>query len=62
MFMETLLMALSGPFAFVFGPQRRPISWISASHVALAGAPAFERGITGRHKLVGPGQETFDST
>ncbi len=61
MFMETLLMALRGPFAFVFGPQRRPISWISASDVALAAARAFERGITGRHELAGPDQETFES-
>jgi uncharacterized protein YbjT (DUF2867 family) len=61
MFMETLLMALRGPFAFISGPQQRPISWISASDVALAATRAFERSITGRHELTGPDRETFDS-
>ncbi len=60
MFMETLLMALRGPVAFVPGRQRRPASWISASDVALAAARAFEKNITGRHELAGPDLETFD--
>jgi len=60
MFMETLLMALRGPMAFVPGWQRRPASWISASDVALAAVRAFEKGITGRHELAGPDFETFD--
>jgi hypothetical protein len=59
--METLLMALSGPFAFIFGSRRRPISWISASDVELAATRASERGIIGRHELAGPGQEIFNS-
>jgi uncharacterized protein YbjT (DUF2867 family) len=60
MFMETLLMALRGPVAFVPGRQRRPASWISASDVALAAVRAFEKNITGRHELAGPDLETFD--
>ncbi len=60
MFMETLLMGLRGPVAFVPGRQRRPASWISASDVALAAVRAFEKTITGRHELAGPDLETFD--
>ncbi len=60
MFMETLLMALRGPVAFVPGRQRRPVRWISASDVARAAAVAFEKDITGRHELVGPDTATFD--
>lgn len=60
MFMETLLLALRGPFAFVPGRQRRPASWISASDVALAALRAFQRDITGRHELAGPDLKTFD--
>lgn len=60
MFMETLLMALQGPVAFVAGPQRRPVAWISASDVGHAATRAFERDITGRHELAGPDTATFD--
>lgn len=60
MFMETLLMALREPVAFVPGRQRRPASWISASDVALAAVRAFEKDITGHHELAGPDRETFD--
>lgn len=60
MFMETLLMALQGSIAFVAGPQRRPVAWISASDVGHAAARAFERDITGRHELAGPDIATFD--
>ena len=60
MFMETLLMALRGPVAFVPGRQRRPASWISASDVALAAVRAFEKDIPGRYELAGPDLETFD--
>lgn len=60
MFMETLLLALRGPLAFVPGRQRRPASWISASDVALAAVRTFEKNITGRHELAGPDLETFD--
>ncbi|HEX2729708.1 MAG TPA: NmrA family NAD(P)-binding protein [Rubrobacteraceae bacterium] len=60
MFMETLLMALSGSVAFVPGPQRRPVGWISASDVGRAAARAFERDVTGRHELAGPDTATFD--
>jgi uncharacterized protein YbjT (DUF2867 family) len=60
MFMETLLMALKGPVAFVMGRQRRPVRWISADDVARAAARAFERDITGRHELAGPDVATFD--
>lgn len=60
MFMETLLMALGGPVAFVAGPQRRPAGWISSSDVGHAAARAFERDITGRHELAGPDTATFD--
>jgi uncharacterized protein YbjT (DUF2867 family) len=60
MFMETLLLALRGPVAFVPGRQRRAISWIPASDVALAAVRAFEKDITGRHELAGPDSCTFD--
>ena len=60
MFMETLLLALEGPAAFVMGRQRRPVSWISAGDAALAAVRAFERDITGRHEIAGPDTATFD--
>jgi uncharacterized protein YbjT (DUF2867 family) len=60
MFMETLLMALKGPVAFVMGRQRRAVGWISASDAALAAVRAFERNITGRHEIAGPDTATFD--
>jgi uncharacterized protein YbjT (DUF2867 family) len=60
MFMETLLMALEGPVAFVMGRQRRLVSWISAGDAALAAVRAFERDITGRHEIAGPDTATFD--
>jgi uncharacterized protein YbjT (DUF2867 family) len=60
MFMETLLLALRGPAAFVPGGQRRPAVWISANDVARAAARAFERDVTGRHELAGPDTATFD--
>ena len=60
MFMETLLMALGGPLAFVPGRQRLPVRWISAGDAARAAARAFERDITGRHELAGPESATFD--
>jgi len=59
-FMETLLLAMSGPVAFVPGRQRRPAGWISASDVARAAVRAFERDITGRHEISGPDIATFD--
>ena len=59
-FMETLLLAMSGPVAFVPGRQRRTAGWISASDVARAAVRAFERGITGRHEIAGPDIATFD--
>jgi uncharacterized protein YbjT (DUF2867 family) len=60
MFMETLLLALRGPVAFVPGRQRRPVAWISANDVARAAVRAFERDVTGRHELAGPDTATFD--
>jgi uncharacterized protein YbjT (DUF2867 family) len=60
MFMETLLMALKGPAAFVMGRQQHLVSWISAGDVALAAVRAFERDITGRYELAGPDAATFD--
>jgi uncharacterized protein YbjT (DUF2867 family) len=60
MFMETLLMALKGPVAFVMGRQRRPVRWISADDVARAAVRAFERDMTGRHEIAGPDLATFD--
>jgi uncharacterized protein YbjT (DUF2867 family) len=60
MFMETLLMALSGPVAFVPGRQRRHVGWISTNDVARALVSAFERGVTGRYELAGPETSTFD--
>ena len=60
MFMETLLMASSGPVAFVPGRQRRIISWIRADDVARAAVRAFERDVTGRHELAGTDFATFD--
>ena len=59
-FMETLLLALRGPVAFVLGRQRRTAGWISASDVARAAMRAFERDITGRHEISGPDIATFD--
>jgi uncharacterized protein YbjT (DUF2867 family) len=60
MFMETLLMALSGPVAFVPGRQRRRVGWIPASDVARAAVAAFEKNVTGRYELAGPDTATFD--
>ena len=60
MFMETLLLAKRGPFAFVAGRQKHPASWISASDVALAAVQAFLEDITGRYELAGPDLESFD--
>jgi uncharacterized protein YbjT (DUF2867 family) len=60
MFMETLLLALSGPVAFVPGRQRHRVGWISASDVAHAAVAAFEKDITGRHEVAGPDAATFD--
>jgi uncharacterized protein YbjT (DUF2867 family) len=60
MFMETLLMALGGPVAFVPGRQRRPVGWISAGDVARAAVAAFEKNLTGRFELAGPDTATFD--
>ena len=60
MFMETLLMALKGPVAFVMGRQRHRIRWISADDAALAAVRAFERDIAGRHEIGGPDAATFD--
>jgi len=60
MFMETLLLALQGPVAFVPGRQRRPAGWISSNDVALAACRAFERDVSGRHELAGPATATFD--
>jgi uncharacterized protein YbjT (DUF2867 family) len=60
MFMETLLMALKGPVAFVMGRQPHRIRWISADDTALAAVRAFERDITGRHEIGGPDAATFD--
>jgi uncharacterized protein YbjT (DUF2867 family) len=60
MFMETLLMASSGPVAFVPGRQRNRVGWISASDVAHATVAAFEKGVTGRYELAGADIATFD--
>jgi uncharacterized protein YbjT (DUF2867 family) len=60
MFMETLLMALSGPVAFVPGRQRRNVGWISTSDVARAAVAAFEREVTGRYELAGPETLTYE--
>ena len=60
MFMETLLLALRGPVAFVPGRQQRRVTWISANDVGLAAARAFERDVTGRHELAGPDSTNFD--
>jgi uncharacterized protein YbjT (DUF2867 family) len=60
MFMETLLLALRGPVAFVPGRQRRPAGWISASDVARAAVASFEKDITGSYELAGPDTATFD--
>jgi uncharacterized protein YbjT (DUF2867 family) len=60
MFMETLLLALSGPVAFVPGRQRHRVGWISASDVAGAVVAAFEKDITGRYELAGQDTATFD--
>jgi uncharacterized protein YbjT (DUF2867 family) len=60
MFMETMLIALSGPVAFVPGRQRRPMGWISAGDVARAAVASFEKDLTGRYELAGPDTATFD--
>ncbi|MCA1718258.1 MAG: SDR family oxidoreductase [Actinobacteria bacterium] len=60
MFMETLLLASSGPVAFVPGRQRHRVAWISASDVARAAVAAFEKDITGPHELAGQDTATFD--
>ncbi len=60
MYMETLLLALRGSVAFVPGPQRRLVGWISASDVARAAVRAFEKDIYGRYELAGPDTATFD--
>jgi uncharacterized protein YbjT (DUF2867 family) len=60
MFMETLLMALKGPVAFIMGPQRQRVRWISTHDVALAAVRSFERAVAGRHELAGPDAATFD--
>lgn len=60
MFMETLLMPLQGPVAFVPGRQRLPVSWISAEDIGRGAARAFERDIEGRHELAGPDRCTWD--
>jgi uncharacterized protein YbjT (DUF2867 family) len=60
MFMETLLLALSGPVAFVPGRQRHRVGWIPAGDVARAAAVAFEKDVTGRYELAGPDTATFD--
>jgi uncharacterized protein YbjT (DUF2867 family) len=60
MYMETLLMALGGPVAFVPGRQRRRVGWIPASDVARAAVAAFEKNVTGRYELAGPDTATFD--
>ena len=60
MFMETLLLALSGPVAFVLGRQRHRVRWIPASDVARAAVAAFEKDISGRYELAGPDSATFD--
>jgi uncharacterized protein YbjT (DUF2867 family) len=60
MFMETLLMALGEPVAFVPGRQRRRVGWISAGDVARAAVAAFEKNLTGRFELAGPDTATFD--
>jgi uncharacterized protein YbjT (DUF2867 family) len=60
MFMETLLMALGGPVAFVPGRQRRRVGWVAAGDAARAAAAAFEKNVTGLHELAGPDTATFD--
>ena len=60
MFMETMLMASSGPVAFIPGRQRRIVSWICADDVARAAVRAFERDVSGRHELAGTDFATFD--
>jgi uncharacterized protein YbjT (DUF2867 family) len=60
MFMETLLMALIGPVAFVLGRQRHRVGWVSTSDVARAAVAAFEKDTTGRYELAGPDVCTFD--
>jgi uncharacterized protein YbjT (DUF2867 family) len=59
-FMETMLMMLRGPVAFVPGRQRRPVSWISTRDIARAAARAFQLDILGRHEISGPDTVTFD--
>ena len=60
MLMETLLLALRGPVAFIPGRQEHTISWISAGDVARAAVRAFERNLYGLHELAGLDFCTFD--
>ena len=60
MFMETLLMAMGGPVAFVPGRQRRRVGWISAGDVARATVAALEKDLTGRYELAGPDTANLD--
>src|SRR5919112_6742326 len=59
-FMETLDMMLQGPFAFVPGRQRRPVSLIAARDIARAAVRAIQRDILGRYELAGPDTIAFD--
>ena len=60
MFMETLLMAMGGPVAFVPGRQRRRVGRISAGDVARATVAALEKDLTGRYELAGPDTANLD--
>jgi len=59
-FMETLLMMLRGPVAFVPGSQRRPVSFIAARDIARAAVRSFQADLLGRYELAGPETLTFD--
>jgi uncharacterized protein YbjT (DUF2867 family) len=59
-FMETLDMMIQGPFAFVPGRQRRPVSLIAARDIARAAVRAIQRDILGRYELAGPQTVTFE--
>jgi hypothetical protein len=59
MLVETLFVAPRRPFACIPGRQRRPVSWISASGVALAAIRALEKDMIGLHKVAGPETATF---